>query len=81
MTLDAEIARAASAMMRREDALREMRISAKGGCCPSCVHGRAYSDLAGKQSRTGAWLRVLLAKRASPGDTERAESIRVGAWP
>lgn len=76
-----EINRIMAAMLRREQRLRALRRSAAGGCCASCVHGAAYTDLAVRQDRAGKWLATMLRKRGGPADENFARTVEMGAWP
>lgn len=62
--LPAEIARVRAAIDRRDVTLDEMRLAARGHCCPSCFHGATYTRLAERQERAEAWLKVLEKKES-----------------
>lgn len=77
VTLDVEIERVQRALDRRELALSALR--ARGACCPACFYGsRTYTDLADKQDRAVAWLRILQEKRGlTPNVNETASPTPV----
>lgn len=58
-----DIERTRRAVVRADERLADMRARARGGCCASCMFGRAYVDAAEKQDRREAWLAILLSKQ------------------
>jgi hypothetical protein len=79
--LDVEIARVTAAAERADDRLHELRLEAKGGCCPDCVLGERWTVPVDAQQRRLAWLRILLGKRGAFGDAELARDIERDIWP
>jgi hypothetical protein len=62
-SLDVEIQRIERAIAARGQRLDDMRLEARGACCPSCFHGLKYTRLAAKQARAETWLSILRRKR------------------
>lgn len=72
-----EIARIRRAISLREVELDRMGREAEGGCCPSCVFGRSYTELCDRQERAEAWLRVLLSRPAPAHRKSCASGVHV----
>src|SRR5215218_2978063 len=80
-SLDEEISRAKQALLDDQAELDRYAEAAAGACCPTCFHGRPYSDLADRAERRGQHLAELLRKRARPEDLDLATAIDMSAWP
>lgn len=81
---DLEIERTKAAILRYQatldDFARRWRDSG-GPCCPACMFGAQYSDVADKLERAREVLVRMLKKRGREEDLRLAEACRVDAWP
>lgn len=79
--LDAEIARQRAALVRLREQMDSQFPTNPGDCCASCRYGDAYTSVADRFERAGAWLSILLRKRGGFRDYRLARAIEMSAWP